>query len=208
MLIDRLEELLALMEAEDEDDEDQEREDAPALTGRPVPAVSPEEDDGEAAPAGSDGRSAPAKRDDAALRSAAAGAAKDGPDQTERPLAGEAGAVREEESGGRRALSERRNGAVEAARRAVELEERRRSGETGDQPAGAARHESGAALEELYRRTVQAGRPSAAQAPGPEQAGRTRYAEEPGRTAALTVDELDRAVRRDSRRYDGGMTIF
>lgn len=24
----------------------------------------------------------------------------------------------------------------------------------------------------------------------------------------LTVDELDRAVRRDSRRYDGGMSIF
>ncbi|MBD5098491.1 MAG: hypothetical protein HDT35_02895 [Clostridiales bacterium] len=62
-------------------------------------------------------------------------------------------------------------------------------------------------LEELYRRTAQASRPAAQSLPV-EQAGRTRSAEEPGRTAALTVDELDRAVRRDSRRYDGGITIF
>ena len=62
-------------------------------------------------------------------------------------------------------------------------------------------------LEGLYRQTVQAGRVPA-QATPVEQAGRTMRAEEPGRTAALTVDELDRAVRRDSRRYDGGMTLF
>lgn len=62
-------------------------------------------------------------------------------------------------------------------------------------------------LEGLYRQTVQAGH-SAVQAAPVEQAGRAVRAEEPGRTAALTVDELDRAVRRDSRRYDGGMTIF
>ena len=51
-MVDRLEELLALMEAEDESGEEAEREDVPALTGSPVPAVSPEEDDGEAASAG------------------------------------------------------------------------------------------------------------------------------------------------------------
>lgn len=62
-------------------------------------------------------------------------------------------------------------------------------------------------LEGLYRQTVQASRPEPQKLPV-EQAGRTVRAEEPGRTAALTVDELDRAVRRDSRRYDGGMTIF
>lgn len=62
-------------------------------------------------------------------------------------------------------------------------------------------------LEELYRRTAQAGRPPVQNLPV-GQAGRTLRAEEPERTAALTVDELDRAVRRDSRRYDGGMTIF
>ncbi|MBD5085578.1 MAG: hypothetical protein HDT33_11155 [Clostridiales bacterium] len=62
-------------------------------------------------------------------------------------------------------------------------------------------------LEELYHRTAQASRPAAQSLPV-EQAGRTLRAEEPGRTAALTVDELDRAVRRDSRRYDGGISIF
>lgn len=73
----------------------------------------------------------------------------------------------------------------------------------GTEPAGAAE----AGLEGLYRRTAQAGRP-----PVPDMAGghaaRTGPAEDPGRTAALTVDELDRAVKRDSRRYDGGMSIF
>lgn len=62
-------------------------------------------------------------------------------------------------------------------------------------------------LEELYRRAAQAGRPAAQSLPV-EQAGRPRHAEEPGRAAALTVEELDRAVRRDSRRYDGGISIF
>lgn len=78
-------------------------------------------------------------------------------------------------------------------------------GTTETAPAPGAAAERG--LEELYRRTVQAGRPPAQNLPV-EQAGRTLRAEEPGRAAALTVDELDRAVRRDSRRYDGGMTIF
>ena len=30
----------------------------------------------------------------------------------------------------------------------------------------------------------------------------------PGSAASLAVDELDRAVRRDSRRYDGEMRIY
>jgi len=62
-------------------------------------------------------------------------------------------------------------------------------------------------LEGLYKQAVRATRP-AAQAMPAGQAGRTFRAEEPGRAAALTVEELDRAVRRDSRRYDGGMTLF
>ena len=32
--------------------------------------------------------------------------------------------------------------------------------------------------------------------------------EQNGGAAGLTPEEFDRAVRRDSRRYDGGMTIF
>ncbi|MDE7003943.1 MAG: hypothetical protein K2P08_05870, partial [Oscillospiraceae bacterium] len=75
-------------------------------------------------------------------------------------------------------------------------------------PAGTARRGGERGLEGLYRRAAQAVRPAAAKALPVEQAGRTFRGEEPGRTAALTVEELDRAVRRDSRRYDGGMTIF
>ena len=81
--------------------------------------------------------------------------------------------------------------------------------EKGVELARAVRHEARSGLEGLYRQTVRAVRPAApVQAPGGEPSGRTLRAGEPGRTAALTVDELDRAVRRDSRRYDGGMTIF
>ena len=40
----------------------------------------------------------------------------------------------------------------------------------------------------------------AARRPGPASGA--------GGAASLAVDELDRAVRRDSRRYDGGMSIF
>lgn len=64
-----------------------------------------------------------------------------------------------------------------------------------------------AGLEGLYRQTAQAVRPAAPALP-PEQAGRTARAQEPGGNPSLAVDELDRAVRRDSRRYDGGMSIF
>ena len=64
-----------------------------------------------------------------------------------------------------------------------------------------------AGLEGLYRQTVRGLRPAAPSLP-PEQTGRTVRTQEPGSAAALAVDELDRAVRRDSRRYDGGMSIY
>ena len=64
-----------------------------------------------------------------------------------------------------------------------------------------------AGLKGLYRQSVQ-GLRSAAPALLPEQAGRTARAQEAVSAASLTMDELDRAVRRDSRRYDGGMSIF
>lgn len=97
---------------------------------------------------------------------------------------------------------------IEAAH--VELAElggaaERTAGELDTAADAAATVERG--LEGLYRQALQASRP-AAQGLLAEEAGRTVRVEEPGRTAALTVDELDRAVRRDSRRYDGGMTIF
>ena len=64
-----------------------------------------------------------------------------------------------------------------------------------------------AGLKGLYRQTVRGLRPAAPALP-PEQAGGTARAQEPGSAASLAVDELDRAVRRDSRRYDGGMSIY
>ena len=62
-------------------------------------------------------------------------------------------------------------------------------------------------LEGLYRQAVQAARP-AAQALAVPQRDQTVRPEEPEVPRQLTVDELDRAVRRDSRRYDGGLEIF
>lgn len=79
-----------------------------------------------------------------------------------------------------------------------------RAGPEGDRAGGA---DGDQGLERLYRETIRAARPAAPALPV-EQAGRLAGAEDPGRTAALTVEEMDRAVRRDSRRYDGGMTLF
>ena len=64
-----------------------------------------------------------------------------------------------------------------------------------------------AGLKGLYQQAVRGLRPAAPALPT-EQAGRSARAQEPGSTASLAVDELDRAVRRDSRRYDGGLSIY
>ena len=83
--------------------------------------------------------------------------------------------------------------------------------EAGDGPASSAgsaaprRVERG--LEGLYRQASQAVRPAAPALTAP-QGGRTLRLGEPEQLRPLTVDELDRAVRRDSWRYDGGMDIF
>ena len=122
------------------------------------------------------------------------------------------GAAQRAEAAWRRALADRSDGAAaEAVRMTAEgtmgASAERLSVEKGGELARVVRHGAESGLEGLYRQTVRASRP-APQALPVEQAGRTVRAEEPGRTAALTVDELDRVVRRDSRRYDGGMTIF
>ena len=93
------------------------------------------------------------------------------------------------------------------------LERAARNGAAGPESEGAGRSGPArdgleqAGLKGLYRQTVQGLRPAAPALP-PEQAGRTVRAQEPGSAASLAVDELDRAVRRDSRRYDGGMSIY
>lgn len=79
-------------------------------------------------------------------------------------------------------------------------------GAAEDSPATSPQPE-GRGLEKLYRQAVQAARPApqVLSAPQPGQGVRLGEPETPRQ---LTVDELDRAVRRDSRRYDGGLEIF
>lgn len=59
-------------------------------------------------------------------------------------------------------------------------------------------------VERLYRRMAEAVAVSPISAAVPGVVREEQTAE----TAGLTVRELDRAVRRDSRRYDGGMNIY
>lgn len=84
----------------------------------------------------------------------------------------------------------------------------RRTPETEEPPPAIQGPEKGRrGLEELYRQTAQAARPVSLAAEAGQAAWTARMGE--AETARqLTVDELDRAVRRDSRRYDGGMSIF
>lgn len=129
---------------------------------------------------------------------------------------------REDEEGGR-ALDWRRAGALYGAlkwaeegpqgapiRREAEppISPRQEQGEA-ERRRGAAKGtaEARRGLEELYRQAAQAARP-VLQAVGGEQAVRMARTGEGETPRQLTVDELDRAVRRDSRRYDGGMSIF
>lgn len=62
-----------------------------------------------------------------------------------------------------------------------------------------------AAAESLYRRLSRTGR----EPNGSHRSERTVVVEQQSvGTPSLTVDQLDRAVRRDSRRYDGGMELY
>ena len=229
MLVDRLEELLALME--DEDDED-EWEDALELRAAAVPAVPAAESGAEeAAESGAEG-AAPALEENEGPPAEAgepdwildmgsplpesqeevpgADGAVDGTAENESAGDGAAEFLRDELAaavmgpGGSVVLRRPGAGDMELAEAvglpgwagAAEMGAVLNAGKPGDE-----------GLEGLYKQAVQAGRPAAPSLPV-EQAGRSMRAEEPGRTAALTVDELDRAVRRDSRRYDGGMTIY
>lgn len=81
------------------------------------------------------------------------------------------------------------------------------SGRTAQDGPAAPPQPAGRGLEALYRQAAQAARPApqAQTAPRPRQGVRLG---EPDTPRQLTVDELDRALRRDSRRYDGGLEIF
>ncbi len=189
-MTDRLEELLALMD----DGDEEEREDETAPAGR-LP-VLPLERSWEARDAG---ENAPA---DGSAPEQDAGEARDGVES-----------VSAEEQVW--PILDGNGSGLEAVRRPErpgdappEEGTAPREGQRDAEMARAVRRGDERGLEGLYRRAAQAVRPAAAQVLPVEQAGRTFRGEEPGRTAALTVEELDRAVRRDSRRYDGGMTIF
>ena len=88
------------------------------------------------------------------------------------------------------------------------------AGTEADRAAGPGRRpEAGTAgsalagLAELYRGAAAEGR-APAPAAVPEGGRRTVLERTAEGAPGLTVEELDRAVRRDSRRYDGGMSIF
>lgn len=195
-MTDRLEELLALM---DDEDEEERREDGSGLTEGGPPAITAPEKGQEERAAGEDAPadgSAPEQDAGEAENGAQSASAEeqvwpildgDGP---------EAAAARRPE----------RPGDVPPEEGTAPRESR--DGQRGAEMARTVRRGDESGLDGLYRRAAQASRPAAPQALPSEQAGRLFRAEEPGRTAALTVEELDRAVRRDSRRYDGGMTLF
>lgn len=196
-MTDRLEELLALM---DDEDEEEQREGGSTLTEGAPPVGAPLEKRPEERAAGEDAPadgSAPEQDAREAQNGAEPASAQE---QVWPILDGDgpgAAAARRQPEGPGDAPPEEGNAPRED-----------RDGERGAEMARVIRRGDESGLDGLYRRAVQASRPAAPQVLPPEQAGRPFRAEEPGRTAALTVEELDRAVRRDSRRYDGGMTLF
>ena len=226
-MIDRIEELLGSLAAKDEE----EQEGAPAL---PVTAeailASSRRNEGEAGDSEpedrSDGQSAgkilserqgpiAGETETGAESAQAAGELwKDGPVWTVRGVKPEAAGALETEAAERmdrtgKAVLPPGGGALILAG----LERTVRNGTAGLTPGSAERaglDQAGldqAGLVGLYRQSVRGLRPSAPALP-PEQAGITARAQEPESNLSLAVDELDRAVRRDSRRYDGGMSIY
>ena len=195
-MTDRIEELLSQMAAEDEDEERQEDVLALPSAEEAVPAA-PRRDAGETRDGGTGDRSGGRTVEEIVSErpgpaagemepeSARAGGElwKDGP-------VWRAPGAQTEAVGTLGAAAER------AARTGPEWTGR--GGGSGPAEAG---------LERLYRQTVRGLRPAAPALPQ-EQVGNTARAQEPGSAASLAVDELDRAVRRDSRRYDGGMSIY
>lgn len=103
--------------------------------------------------------------------------------------------------GGEGALGRTRRGGISGERPGG-----KRTGETpwGEREPDEAGPDEGFAW--LYRHTARAAAGDTGSAPG---AARTAWeAREEDGSAALTAEEFDRAVRRDSRRYDGGLTIY
>ena len=203
-MVDRLEELLAQMT--DEDDEEQEDRLAPEAERAAVSAPAPVP----VLESGSEGQTeSQSERPEWTESAGALAPAQDGGTGETAPPPGWEGLPKDRPPipTGEAAWRQSLTGAAEKPAAGKNWPGMRRGAKQDGEPAQAIGREAQSGLEALYRRTAQASRPPVQNLPV-EQAGRTLQAEEPGRAAALTVDELDRAVRRDSRRYDGGMTIF
>ncbi len=63
-------------------------------------------------------------------------------------------------------------------------------------------------LELLYRAAARAGETAAEPLSAGQTARQVLPDPVPSEPVRMTVEEMDRAMRRDSRRYDGGMTIY
>lgn len=97
------------------------------------------------------------------------------------------------------------NGTAVQIRRSGPSGERRDGGMSGRSPSGGQeRNGAYSGVKRLYRQTARAVSPAGPAVSG--GAARTVREEEPA--AALTMEELDRAMRRDSWRYDGEMGIY
>ncbi len=219
-MIDRLAELLGILETEDEDEREQDEDvvDAAPLTGperretAPVPAeTEPPEQPGEAEPA-----PGTRQKDGTAPE-------EGGPQVPAIPEEDLSEPVPEE-----LAQAVRETDAVRAARSGAPKEDGGMAdplpaltGEDGPVPEGAAKRFGEAiwppaagqggdpsGLELLYRAAARAAEP-VFEAPAAGQTG-DRPLPDPvlSQAARMSVEELDRAMRRDSRRYDGGMTIY
>ena len=80
-------------------------------------------------------------------------------------------------------------------------------GETG-WPSAAECDRDQAGLELLYRAAARAAEPVFEAPMADRSADRTLPEPVLSQPARMSLEELDRAMRRDSRRYDGGMTIY
>ncbi len=226
-MIDRLEELLSMIEEEDGDERDKSvveigplsgpgRRTAPDQETPAWPRRPEEEPENSAARKGGpeeepENSTAPKGGPEGAPEAPAAPEGEQAetvPEELERAVR-ESAALREERGGDRWAPAD---GGAETGPSG-------RAGEEGPRPAAETRTEGEAGrpaaprgngdrsgLELLYREIQRAAEPVFQAAESPAE----KVLPEPAMAPSdrMTMEELDRAMRRDSRRYDGGMTIY
>lgn len=207
-MTDRLEEVLEQLEDEQEDREVLALvQAAPPFPGQ---AGAGREQGEEPGGVRSDGAAAPSGTP---LPAEQAGQARPGADEPEAPrrrdgTGGEvwAAGVPERSPGGTRVLWPEEGAGQPRGGEAWEAG-RLTAGPSNWAGAGTSRTRPGRdSVPELYRQVSRAVWAAGAAAPAAQAVTVTEQRAAPA--AGLTVGELDRAVRRDSRRYDGGMTLY